>query len=107
MAAPAKSVNQSLKEYGRGITGGLLFSLPMLYTMELWWTGFIVDPFPLILYFLVGMFLLLIYNHYVGLRRDHSIKEGIEESVEEMGVGILLTVFILWITGRIHPDMAL
>ncbi len=106
MPESAKPIGESLKEYARGITGGLLFSLPMLYTMELWWTGFIADPLPLLLYFIVGMFLLMVYNHYVGIREDHSLWEGMEESVEEMGVGILLTVFILWTTGRISPEMS-
>ena len=93
MAVNSKSINQSLKEYARGITGGLLFSLPMLYTMELWWTGFIADPLRLLLYVVVGVFLLLVYNHYVGLRNDNSFIEGLEESVEEMGLGILLSFF--------------
>jgi putative integral membrane protein (TIGR02587 family) len=106
MSESGKPIGESLKEYARGITGGLLFSLPMLYTMELWWTGFIADPLPLLLYFIVGMFLLMVYNHYVGLRKDPSLWEGMEESVEEMGVGILLTAFILWITGRISPEMS-
>lgn len=105
MVTKAKPINESLKEYGRGITGGLLFSLPMLYTMELWWAGFLANPLQLIIYFIVGMFLLMIYNHYVGIRREHSIWEGFLESVEEMGMGILLTIFILWITGRITPIM--
>lgn len=107
MTSTAKSPNQSLKEYGRGITGGLLFSLPMLYTMELWWTGFIVDPLPLLLYFIVGFLMLLIYNHYVGLRSEHRFIDGVAESAEEMGVGLVLTLFILWITGRITPDMSI
>lgn len=107
MATAKKPIRDSLKEYGRGITGGLLFSLPMLYTMELWWTGFIATSLQLIIYFIVGMGLLLIYNHYVGIRGDHSFLEGLLESIEEMGMGILVTVFILWITGRITPVMSL
>jgi|26BtaG_2_1085354.scaffolds.fasta_scaffold00022_20 putative integral membrane protein (TIGR02587 family) len=106
MSKSEKLIRHSLKEYGRGITGGLLFSVPMLYTMELWWAGFTVDPLPLLMYFIVGIFLLLIYNHYVGLREDASFMEGLLESFEEMGVGLLLTVFILWITNRIAPDMS-
>ncbi|HET8803961.1 MAG TPA: TIGR02587 family membrane protein [Aequorivita sp.] len=106
MTTSIKPINKSLKEYGRGITGGLLFSLPMLYTMELWWVGFIANPLQLIVYFIVGMFLLMVYNHYVGIRREHSFLEGIEESIEEMGMAIVLSAFILWITGRLAPNMS-
>lgn len=101
------SVAVSLKEYGRGIIGGLLFSLPMLYTMELWWAGFLSSPSRLLVYLLVGMFLLMVYNHYVGLRKDGSLYEGFMESLEEMGLGIMLTIFILYITGRIVPEMSI
>ncbi|SRX55518.1 TIGR02587 family membrane protein [Aequorivita sp. CIP111184] len=107
MATSVKSIDKSLKDYGRGITGGLLFSLPMLYTMELWWAGFIANSLQLIVYFIVGMFLLMVYNHYVGIRREHSFLEGLEESIEEMGMALLLTVFILWVTGRLAPNMSL
>lgn len=107
MATNKKPIGESLKEYGRGITGGLLFSLPMLYTMELWWAGFLASPFQLIIYFIVGILLLLVYNHFVGIRKDHSFFEGLMESLEEMGLGILLSVFILWIAGRIAPNMSL
>ena len=106
MAIASKPISISLKEYGRGLAGGLLFSLPMLYTMELWWTGFIVKPFPLLTYFIVGFFLLMVYNHYVGIRHDHSLWEGFIESIEEMGLGLLLTAFILWITHRISGEMS-
>ncbi|MEH6408577.1 MAG: TIGR02587 family membrane protein [Leeuwenhoekiella sp.] len=107
MANSTLSVNESLKEYARGITGGLLFSLPMLYTMELWSAGFIASPLRLIIYFFAGILLLLAYNHFVGLRQSHTLAEGIIESIEEMGMGLLLTAFVLWISGRITPDMSL
>ncbi len=100
-------IGKTLKEYGRGIVGGLLFSLPMLYTMELWWTGFIAGPPRLMVYLLVGLFLLAGYNHFVGLRRDHSIPESILESLEEMGLGFLITILVLWLIGQLKPGMSL
>ncbi|RXJ44349.1 TIGR02587 family membrane protein [Gelidibacter gilvus] len=102
-----KPIQDSLKEYGRGITGGLLFSLPMLYTMELWWAGFIANTMQLVLYFIIGIGLLMLYNRYVGIRRDNAFVECLLESFEEMGLAIILTIFILWITGRISNVMSL
>ena len=101
-----KPITQSLKEYGRGIAGGLLFSLPMLYTMELWWAGFMASPLRLLVYMVVGFCLLLGYNRYGGIRRSHTLREGFSESVEEMGMGLLVTGFVLWLSGRIMPDMS-
>lgn len=101
-----KSIEESLKEYARGLTGGLLFSLPMLYTMEMWWAGFLLSPFRLVVYFIIGFGILMIYNYFVGIRESYTVLGGLSESVEEMGIALFLTVFILWITHRIAPGMS-
>jgi len=103
----SRSVPQSAREYGRGIAGGLMFSLPLLYTMEVWWTGFILHPGRILLYILGTFILLILYNRFAGLRRDASIAEVLIDSVEEMGIGLLLSAAILWITGRIDAGMNL
>ncbi|RNI33297.1 TIGR02587 family membrane protein [Rufibacter immobilis] len=98
----AKKIVHSLQEYGRGIIGGLLFSLPMLYTMEIWWTSFDVSPWRLLLYMLVTFVLLLGYNTYAGLRPGASWKEIAIDSVEEMGLGLVLSFLFLLLLGQIH-----
>ena len=107
MVRSIKPLGESLKEYARGVAGGLLFSLPMLYTMELWWSGFLASPLQLLTYLLVGFLLLFAYNHYVGLHNEPSFIEVVGESIEEMGMGLLLSFSILWICGRITPGMSL
>lgn len=97
----------TLKEYGRGIAGGLLFSLPMLYTLEFWQAGFVFKPYQLLIYLIVSFFLLYAYNKYAGFNREDNFKENILESFEEMGIAFLLASFILFITGRIHSDLSL
>ena len=100
-----RPVSKSLQEYGRGVAGGLMFSLPLLYTMEVWWAGFIAHPYRLLAY-VVGTFVLLLgYNRYAGLRRDSSIKEVAIDSVEEMGIGIFLAGLVLFLLGRITLGM--
>jgi len=99
-------INQTLKEYGRGLGGGLLFSLPMLYTMELWSTGFLAGPARLAIYLAVGLALLVGYNHFVGLRGDHTLAGSLFESVEEMGMGFVVTALILWLIGLLKPGMS-
>jgi putative integral membrane protein (TIGR02587 family) len=102
-----RSVSQSLREYARGIAGGLLFSLPLLYTMEVWWAGFIARPFHLLFYFAVGFLLLFGYNRYAGLHQDASWWEVAFEAVEEMGLGLLLAAGLLWLLGQIGAGMPL
>lgn len=100
-----RPVGQSLREYARGIAGGLLFSLPLLYTMEVWWAGFIARPLHLLFYFAAGFLLLFGYNRYAGLHEDASWLEVAFEAVEEMGLGLLLAAGLLWLLGQIGAGM--
>ncbi|HSF40818.1 MAG TPA: TIGR02587 family membrane protein [Thermoanaerobaculia bacterium] len=100
-------VGQSLREYARGVAGGLLFSLPLLYTMEVWWAGFIARPLHLLFYFAAGFLLLFGYNRYAGLHEDASWLEVAFEAVEEMGLGLLLAAVFLWLLGQIDSGIPL
>lgn len=95
----------SLMEYGRGIAGGLLFSLPTLYTEEVWDRGASVSPERLLLALLFTFLLLLGYNRYAGLRQDASLAEVAIDSVEEYGLGLLLSALLLWLLNQITGDM--
>ncbi len=103
--AEERTVAESLQEYGRGLAGGLMFSLPLLYTMEVWWTGFVAHPWRLLIYVMATFVLLLGYNRYAGLRRDASMMEVAIDSVEEMGIGLFIAGFILFLLGRITFEM--
>lgn len=96
----------SLREYGRGLAGGLLFSLPLLYTMEVWWTGFIVQPERILGYLACVFLLLLGYNRYAGIRQDASWVEVVIDSVEELGLGIVTAAAALFLLGQIGPGQS-
>ena len=98
-------ISNSLREYGRGLAGGLMFSLPLLYTMEVWWTGFVADPMRLLIYMAATFVLLLGYNHYAGLHSDACWSEVAIDSVEEMGLGLLLAGLVLFLLGQLESDM--
>ncbi len=100
-----RTVRQSLEEYGRGVAGGLLFSLPFLYTMEIWWAGFLIQPAHLLAYMAVTFLLLLGYNRFAGMRRDANFLEVCIDSVEEMGIGLLLAAVVLFLIAQITADM--
>ncbi len=101
-----RTLAASLQEYGRGVAGGLMFSLPLLYTMEVWWTGIVAHPFRLIAYVLATFVLLIGYNRYAGLRRDSSMAEVVIDSVEELGIGLLIAGLVLLLLGRVTAEMS-
>ncbi|MCA1633749.1 MAG: TIGR02587 family membrane protein, partial [Acidobacteria bacterium] len=100
-----RSIAQSLREYARGVAGGLLFSLPLLYTMEVWWAGFSSHPWRLAAYVVATFVLLLGYNFYAGLRQDTCFEEIVIDSVEEMGIGLAVAACVLWLLGRVTFEM--
>lgn len=100
-----RSTGESLREYGRGIAGGLIFSLPLLYTMEVWLSGDTLHPGRIMLYVAMTFALLLLYNRFAGLRRDASMLEVAIDSVEELGIGLIVSAAVLWLTDRIHLGM--
>jgi len=100
-----RTPTESLQEYGRGLAGGLMFAMPLLFTMEVWWAGFILHPLRIAVYMAATFVILLFYNRFVGLRKDASFGEVIIDSVEEMGLGLLVAALILWLSGRIGAEM--
>jgi putative integral membrane protein (TIGR02587 family) len=103
--APAgRTVGESFREYGRGVAGGLLFSLPLLYTMEVWFAGFVMPPHRQLAYVLLALVLLLGYNRYAGLHPDTTWTEVAIDSIEEMGIGLLVSAAVLLLIGRLTAE---
>lgn len=103
-----KPITESLQEYARGVTGGLLFSFPLLFTMEVWWAGFSAEPLELLVLVGATYLLLLGYNRFAGMHPDSSWPSVFIDSVEELGIGLLLAAGVLLTLNRINfSDMAL
>lgn len=103
---PARpTIAESLQEYARGAAGGLLFSLPIVYTMEMWWAGFLGTPGKMLAGLGVTFCLLIVYNVYAGLRRDAGVVEILIDSVEELGLGLAGAAMLLWLLDRINLSM--
>lgn len=89
------------------MAGGLLFSLPLLYTMEVWQAGFTMPPGRQLAYVGLTLVLLLGYNRYAGLHPDSTWTEVGLDSIEEMGLGLLVAAGVMVLLGRIEPGQHL
>ena len=98
---------QSVREYCRGITGGLVFSIPLLYTLEMWSAGAALHPGRILICVAATFGILLLYNRFAGLRQDASFGEVAIDSVEEMGLGLVISAIVLWLIGVIDSTMGL
>lgn len=98
-----RPVQESIREYARGIVGGLMFSLPLLYTMEVWWAGFMLGSDRILMMLGFTFLLLLGYNTYAGVRAGETWMGVVIDSVEELGLGLVMSASLLFLLGRIVP----
>lgn len=104
---PKEPKSQTLKEYGRGIAGGLIFSLPLLYTMEVWWRGFTAHPAAHLVLIIATYLVLIGYNYFSGIRKNATWKGVCWDSVEEFGMAFVLSFLFLLLIGKISFEMSL
>lgn len=100
-----RKISDTTKEYGRGIVGGLLFSLPLLYTMEVWWTGFIASPEKLLAFVAFTFLLLLGYNKHAGMHPDATFTDILHDSVEEITLAFTTAFLFLLLINKISFEM--
>lgn len=94
---------EEVRDIISGASGGFLFAVPLLYTMEVWFIGSHVQP-PILLSVLLSIFvIILLLNKIEGFRPKASknLREAIAESIETIAIGIVCTGLILVILRRI------
>lgn len=87
----------------RGASGGLLFGVPLLYTMEVWWIGSHTDPEQMLIILGVLLVPLLALNATAGFRESRNVGmvEALEDSIEAIAVGLMVTASVLLLLGQI------
>ena len=87
-----------LRELARSAGGALLFTFPLLMTMEMWWFGFSIDGGRLALFLVVGLVLLVGLARRVGFHSGRTWLHDILDALAAFAVGaavsaVMLTVF--------------
>ncbi|UUP16767.1 TIGR02587 family membrane protein [Nitratireductor thuwali] len=90
---------------GRGFGGALVFGLPMLMTMEMWWLGFYMDRFRLALLLVMNMPLLVLLSHHSGFEPTSSWYDDLRDMAIAYGIGILVSLVVLATFGIITYRM--
>lgn len=90
----------------RAFGGALIFAIPLLMTMEMWWLGFHMDQLRLVLLLLVNFPLLVGLSHYSGFEPTFDWKDDALDACVAYGVGLVMSAIILTALGIIKPDMS-
>ena len=100
----ARDQGPTVRDYIRAGGGGLIVGLPLLYTMEVWFHGFILSPWKVLFLLGVAFVVVLGYNSVAGFRRERSIGELVIDSVSTLGLGIVIAFVALLVLGRIDAN---
>ncbi|MBB5753268.1 TIGR02587 family membrane protein [Prosthecomicrobium pneumaticum] len=92
---------------GRAFAGALLFSLPMLMTMEFWQLGFTIDPFRLALLLAIGVPLLVRLSRYGGIRHTVRLQDDVADVFVSLLIAFVTAGLLLWLFGEVAPGRPL
>lgn len=99
-------VSRFLVGLARGLAGALLFSIPMLMTMEMWFLGFYMDRERLLLLLVLNLPLLVGLSHRIGFERTATWRESARDAIVAYGMGVVASALILVLLGVIKFGMA-
>jgi len=87
--------------FARAFGGAIVFSLPMLMTMEMWQLGFAIDPLRLALLLVLVVPLLVGLSHYVGFEETFGWQDDVVDAFAAYAVGFIAAVPVLFLFGVI------
>lgn len=98
-----------IQEIISGASGGFLFGIPLLYTMEVWFIGSYVEPAILLSILAITFVIVLLLNQIEGFRPQPSttLQEAIAETIETLAIGLTCAALIMIILQEINWQTSL
>ncbi|MEJ7848000.1 MAG: TIGR02587 family membrane protein [Pyrinomonadaceae bacterium] len=90
----------------RAFGGAILFSFPILMTMEVWWLGAYLDGYRFSLFILLVIPLLVGLSHYDGFEDSSSLYEDVVDTFVAYAVGFTSSLVLLYLFGVISKEMS-
>lgn len=93
----------------RAVSGGLLFGIPLLFTMEVWWIGSSTEPGPTAAVLLLTFVVVVALNRTSGFRstKDVLLREALMDGVEAVALGVISVAALLFVLQEITLDTPL
>lgn len=104
--SPATASGRALRDFGRAAGGALLFSLPMLMTIELWELGFYLDRGRLITLMLAALPMLFFLSRQIGFEKTRSWRDDVIDALIALGVAAVTSSVLLVLFGAIGKGMS-
>ncbi len=89
---------------GRAFAGAVVFALPILMTMEMWWLGFHMDRLRLALMVVAAVPLLTALSHFIGFEDTFDWREDLRDAFIALTVGAVASGVVLTLFAVIRLD---
>ncbi len=99
-------LRRELNDLVRGICGGFLFGIPLLYTMEVWWIGSSVSPPQLAGVLLTTLLATYLLSRTGGFRKSQATteREALADAVEAIALGLICSFTMLVVLRQVIFD---
>lgn len=105
--AASELTNRFIVGVARAFGGAILFSLPLVMTMEMWSLGFYMDRFRLALLLLVLIPLLIRLSYHAGFEPTFDWKNDVLDAFVALAVGFISGATLLVAVGILTTDVSL
>ena len=102
-----RSISETIRDHLRAAVGGLLVGLPLLWTMEMWEHGSTLPPLKLLSLFGLAFVIVVGFSALSGFRRERTWVELLLDAVQGLGLSIAVAGAMLFILGRLEPELGL
>lgn len=110
-AADHRHVATTNRQYAgalsRAFAGALIFCLPLLLTMEMWWLGFYLEPWRLIQLMAANVILLYFLSRVAGFEESHSWTDDLLDAFAAYLAAAVVATAVLAIIGASRPGMTM
>ena len=93
------------KDLAYDFGGAILFSFPLLMTMEMWWLGFYMDRLRLALFLFWALLIVLALSYLEG--GEETFKIEVLDALVACSTGYTVATVMLFLLGIIKPGMSL
>lgn len=103
---PENSNSIFFRHLARAFAGAVLFSFPILMTMEMWSLGFYMNGWRLGLFTLLTIPLLVGLSYYDGFETTSSLTDDVVDTFVAYFVGFVCSAALLFLFGVINLEMS-
>ena len=111
LAPVSATLTSTNRDYAMGLArafaGAIIFGLPLLMTMEMWFLGISVHPARLLVFLGVNVLILVGLSRFGGFERTDNLAEDVMDALAACGVGIIGSAAVLWLLAIVDLSMPL